>query len=199
MLSDEIHSLNSLTRTSHPGLIFRASWSKTIGFEVELSTLAETCITFGNGMKTTPIALRLQTQPAVRLIVSAGFSVPLAESEKPLIFTVTFDAGMEGASATGEMSGWWVNPCNVGRNVKVGPNLALDIEIIYAQFVSTGTPRYVLPNPLSPRFFWLNFSSSGFGLRGGIMIGQTEAQCAMQISEDPTRKLDPYCRPSLLL
>jgi hypothetical protein len=29
------------------------------------------------------------------------------------------------------MSGWWVNPFGISPNVKVGPNLALSISIIF--------------------------------------------------------------------
>ncbi|EFX02389.1 hypothetical protein CMQ_2438 [Grosmannia clavigera kw1407] len=168
-VSGGILALDSLTRKSHEGLSMRAGPSSK-GFDIELFTPSETCISLGNGLMTTPIVLKIETQPSVRLMVSAGLSIKLSESGEPLNFGVTFDAGVNSASATGEMAGWWANPCNAGQNVKLGPSLALDLEIIYAQFVSTGTV-------------------SGFGLRGGIMIGKTEAQCAMQISEDPMRDM----------
>jgi hypothetical protein len=113
-----------------------------MGFDVELLTPAEMCISLGSGIKTNPVELQIHTQPTVRLMVSASLSVPIADSNESLTFTVTFDVGITGASAAGGMSGWWVNPCNVGQNVKLGPDLALELEIIYAQFVSTGTPRY---------------------------------------------------------
>lgn len=134
--------MDSLTRKSLKGLSLRAGPS-TKGFDIELFTPSETCIALGNGMKTTPIALKIETQPAVRLVISAGLSITVAGSREPLTFCVTFDAGIAGASATGEMMGWWVNPCNAGQNVKLGPKLALELEIVYAQFVSTGSIRCV--------------------------------------------------------
>jgi hypothetical protein len=43
-----------------------------------------------------------------------------------------------GATATGVMHGFWNNPFGIGSSVKIGPDLALSVEIIFAQFITTG-------------------------------------------------------------
>ena len=50
---------------------------------------------------------------------------------------------MLSAEATEQMTGWWENPLGIGSKVKVGPNLWLSISIIYAQSITTETPKYV--------------------------------------------------------
>lgn len=42
------------------------------------------------------------------------------------------------------MSNYWVNPLGIGKKVKIGPDVALELGIIYAVLASTGTPRLVL-------------------------------------------------------
>jgi hypothetical protein len=97
----------------------------------------------GSGIRTTPIKLSVDTKPP-QLSISAGVEVPVAHSPAPLVFTLSLAASAIGATASGKMKGWWVNPLGLSENVRVGPNLALAIEIIFAQFLSTGTPRYLL-------------------------------------------------------
>jgi hypothetical protein len=96
----------------------------------------------GHGITTTPFTHAIQTRP-VQLILSAGLKVTVAHSPEPLLFTLSLGTNFLGASATGQMSGWWVNPFGISPNVKIGPNLALSIDIIFSQFISTGTPRYL--------------------------------------------------------
>ncbi|KAJ7233678.1 hypothetical protein C8J57DRAFT_1729399 [Mycena rebaudengoi] len=59
---------------------------------------------------------------------------------------------------------------NEHQNVKIGPDVALAIEIIFAQFLTTGTP-------------------SGFGVVAGLAIGKTTGSVAMQISENPMHEI----------
>jgi hypothetical protein len=40
--------------------------------------------------------------------------------------------------ATGQMHGFWENPFGISDRIKIGPDLALSIEIIFAQFITTG-------------------------------------------------------------
>src|ERR1700731_697625 len=91
--------------------------------------------------------------------------------------------------ATGQLHGYWNNPFGISDRIKIGPDLALSIDIIFAQFVSTGcvfglivfyiaADRYVFPS-----------TPSGLGFVGGLQIGKTSAQVAFQVSEDPSRKL----------
>ncbi|PVF92098.1 hypothetical protein CPB86DRAFT_844605 [Serendipita vermifera] len=165
----EIPVLNDLVRGAVPGLILNASWSKDAGFKLRVALPNPMTLDLGNGIRTTPMALSIDTKPP-QLSVSAGVEVPVAHSLTPLTFTFSLGANVIEAKATGEMKGWWVNPLGLSEKVKIGPNLALSVEIIFAQFVSTGTP-------------------SGFGIRGGLMIGNAEAQFALNVSEDPMREV----------
>lgn len=70
----------------------------------------------------------------------AGVTVPVKDSAS-LDFSFVLAANVTGASASAQMGGWWIEPFGV-NNLKIGPEVTLSIEIIYAQFVSTGTPRY---------------------------------------------------------
>ena len=138
----EIDVLEDLMRGLVSGLTLRAGWSKAKGFELDVYLPAPTSLNLGNGITTTPFTLAIQTKP-VQLILTAGINVPVAYSPTPLLFTLSLGTNLWGASATGQMSGWWVNPFGIGQNVKIGPNLALSIDIIFAQFAWTGTPRYL--------------------------------------------------------
>ncbi|PVF94618.1 hypothetical protein CPB86DRAFT_712792 [Serendipita vermifera] len=165
----EIPVLNDLVRGAVPGLILNASWSKDAGFRLRVALPTPMTLDLGNGIRTTPMVLSIDTKPP-QLSVSAGVEVPVAHSPAPLTFTFSLGANVIEARATGEMKGWWVNPLGLSEKVKIGPNLALSVEIIFAQFMSTGTP-------------------SGFGIRGGLMIGNAEAQFALNVSEDPMREV----------
>ncbi|KAK7690711.1 hypothetical protein QCA50_005810 [Cerrena zonata] len=153
-----------------PGLTLSAGWSKAKGFDLDVYLPAPTQLNLGNGIATTPFKLAIVTRPEVELILSAGLNVPVAHSLAPLLFTLSLGANFVGANATGQMTGWWVNPFAISPNVKVGPNLGLSISIIFAQFVTTGIP-------------------SGFAIQGGLMIGKTQAQLALSINEDPMKEL----------
>ncbi|TBU39054.1 hypothetical protein BD309DRAFT_970509 [Dichomitus squalens] len=166
----QIDALNSLMRGPVPGLTLSAGWSKAKGFELDVYLPAPTRLNLGNGVTSTPFALSIATKPTVRLILSAGLNIPVPNSPAPLLFTLSLGTNLLGADATGQMSGWWVNPFGISPNVKVGPNLGLSISIIFAQFVSTGTP-------------------SGFMVQGGLMIGETAAQLALSVNEDPMKEL----------
>ncbi|KAF8434528.1 hypothetical protein L210DRAFT_3410298 [Boletus edulis BED1] len=164
---DRIPALNDLLHADVKGLVLNAGWSKASGFSLFVSLPAESTINLGNGMKTTPIALGIRTNP-IELAVMAGVIVPVKDST-PLDFSFVLAANAIGASASAQMEGWWVKPFGID-NLKIGPEVTLSIEIIYAQFVSTGTP-------------------SGFGVSGGLMIGSIEAFLAMNVSEDPKRQM----------
>lgn len=104
---------------------------------------AELTIGLGNGIRTTPIRLGIITKPSVELSVSAGLSISVANSPDPLTFSLILAANMTGASAIAEMRGWLHKPFGLA-NVSIGPAMALSIQIIYAQFIVTGIPRYCL-------------------------------------------------------
>ncbi|KEP51319.1 hypothetical protein V565_063650 [Rhizoctonia solani 123E] len=166
----EIDALNSLMRGPVLGLTISANWSAANGFDLQVYMPTPTRLSLGNGVTTTPFTLAIATKPEVQLILSAGLNVPVAHSSAPLVFTLSLDSGLTSAQATGQMSGWWVNPFGISPNVKVGPNMGLSISVLYATFVTTGLP-------------------SGLAIQGGLMIGQTQAQLALRIDEDPMKEL----------
>jgi len=140
---DQVDALNDLMRKPVLGLVLRIGWSRLRGFSLDVLLPAELSLDLGNGIRTTPIKLGITTKPSAQLALSAGLSLPVANSSDPLIFSLMLAANMMGASATAEMQGWLHKPFGL-ENVNIGPVIGLSIGIIYAQFVSTGTPRYVL-------------------------------------------------------
>ena len=134
-------------RAPVPGLTLSAGWSKATGFELDILLPSPTTLSLGNGVSTTPIKLQLQTRP-LNFILSAGLKVPVPHSPTPLLFTLSLAINLLGASAAGEMAGLWVNPFGISPHVSIGPDLLLAIEIIYAQFAISGTPRWVKLNAL---------------------------------------------------
>jgi hypothetical protein len=138
---DSIPVLDTLLRQKVSGLVLSAGWSKSSGFSLAISLPAESTLTLGHGVKTTPITLAIRTQPVVELAVSAGVKIPVKDST-PLDFSFVLAANVTGASASAELKGWWVEPFDV-HHLKIGPTVILSIEIIYAQFVASGTPRCV--------------------------------------------------------
>ncbi|KAF8122693.1 hypothetical protein EV363DRAFT_1553609, partial [Boletus edulis] len=164
---DRIPALEYLLREDAKGLVLNAGWSKASGFSLFVSLPPTSTIDLGNGIKTTPITVEIRTNP-IELAVMAGVTVPVKDST-PLDFSFVLAANANDASASAQMKGWWVKPFGID-NLKIGPEVTLSIEIIYAQLVSTGTP-------------------SGFGVSGGLMIGSIEAFLAMNVSEDPKRQM----------
>ena len=50
-----------------------------------------------------------------------------------------------GANIIRQMTNYWANPFGLSEHVKIGPDLAFELGIIYAVLASTGTPRFVNP------------------------------------------------------
>lgn len=142
---DRIPPLNDLLRQDVTDLTLSAGWSKASGFNLAVSLPASSSLDLGNGIRTTPISLTLRTNP-VELAVSAGLTVPVTDST-PLDFSFVLAANVTDARASAEMKGWWVKPFGI-ENLKIGPTVLLSIEIIYTQFLSTGTPRFAHPKPI---------------------------------------------------
>ena len=150
-----IKELDSLMRSSTPmsGLVLSAGWSKGNGFTLDILMPAESVVYLGNGITTDPFALQIRAgtnKPA--LMLTAGVNIPVAPENEVLKFTLSLSIDPVGATATAQMHGNWVNPLGLGKKVVIGPDVALSLEIIFAQFLATGTPRYgdAFPLPYSP-------------------------------------------------
>jgi hypothetical protein len=64
------------------------------------------------------------------------------------IQTMSLGLDLIEGTATGQMHGYWNNPFGISDAIKIGPDLILGVDIIFAQFVTTGcVPRkYSFPN-----------------------------------------------------
>ncbi|RPD59113.1 hypothetical protein L226DRAFT_510190 [Lentinus tigrinus ALCF2SS1-7] len=168
-----IAPLDSLLRSSGPtsGLTLSAGWSKATGFQLDVRMPETSVVHFGRGIVSDPFTLRIQlgeAEPSLLLI--AGLKVPVQPKGQVLDFHMSLGISPIEASATAQMDGYWIDPFGIGQAVKIGPNVALSIDIIFAQFLTTGTP-------------------SGFGIVGGLAIGKASASFAMEINEDPMREV----------
>ncbi|KAG9075566.1 hypothetical protein FS749_012757 [Ceratobasidium sp. UAMH 11750] len=68
------------------------------------------------------------------------------------------------------MNGLWRNPFGISKLVSIGPFLGLGLAIDLAIFPETGLP-------------------TSFSFAGGLIVGRTEGQVAVQISENPSQEL----------
>ncbi|KAL1733935.1 hypothetical protein EV714DRAFT_245753 [Schizophyllum commune] len=153
------------------GLILRAAWTSGTGFELDITMPADTILELGNGIRTDPFRMRIHARPRPELVLITGVKVPVAlPAGESLSFALSLGLRPEGANAAAEMQGWWVNPLGLGKDVAVGPEVVLSIGILFAQFLTTGTP-------------------SEFAVGGGLKIGSKAASVLMQIAEDPSREL----------
>jgi hypothetical protein len=164
--------VDDILRHSAPGLILSAAWNKTSGFVLDIDFPADGIIQLGRGIKTDPIELQINFQP-IRLMIDAGLKVPVPKSPNPLDFRLGLSIENEEVYVSGQMTGDWIDPFGISPRVKIGPNLALELGIILPQFVITGIP-------------------SAFGFSGGLSIGDVKGYVAVQVNEDPTRKLPSF-------
>jgi len=63
-----------------------------------------------------------------------------------------------GTNIIRQMTNYWVNPLGLSENIKIGPDLAFELGIIYAVLASTGTPRFA--TPAHPQFERTNTPST---------------------------------------
>ncbi|MEO5998109.1 MAG: hypothetical protein ABIN89_15295 [Chitinophagaceae bacterium] len=123
----------------------------------------------GSSVTTDPFSIAIQILPQPELDLIFGLNVKVPNQDTPLHFDLKLGIGMVGANGSGTMNGYWKDPFGV-KGLEIGPELALQLEIIYAQFVSTGTP-------------------AGFGFVGGIKLGDITGKMAVAISEGPTKEI----------
>jgi hypothetical protein len=164
----EVKAFSDLMRNpSPPRLTLSAGWSQASGFTLDILLPTPVNVNLGRGITTDPFTLQIRTEPpAIRLI--AGVKIPVPNEPAPLHFSMFLDFNALGGAATGQLSGSWNNPFGISPKLTIGPNVALSIQIIFEEFLSTGIP-------------------SAFGFVGGLQIGKVNAQVAFQVSEVPTR------------
>ncbi|KAG8718276.1 hypothetical protein FRC09_012899 [Ceratobasidium sp. 395] len=169
-LFGQIDSFNKLLRrSSFPGLLLSARWTPGDSFLLDVLLPTNTLIHLGRGITTDPIVLSINTKQLL-LQISTGVKVPVPESTIPLDFRASLMIKGESVDLNGEMRGLWRNPFGISKSVAVGPFLELGLGIDLAIFPETGLP-------------------SRFSFAGGLSIGETEGQVAVQISELPSQEL----------
>jgi hypothetical protein len=163
---EEIPALTTLTHSKKTGLILSAHYGNTTDISVEIP---DTRLQLGSSVTCDPmrIAIVLAPEPALQLIFGMDVTVP--KQDNPLHFDLVLEIGIADARGSATMKGYWVNPFGV-NGLQIGPELALQLGIIYAEFLTTGLP-------------------SEFGFAGGIVLGDITGQMAVSISEDPTHEI----------
>ncbi|KAI0643226.1 hypothetical protein C8Q79DRAFT_915601 [Trametes meyenii] len=166
----EVDPFNKLLRrTSFPGLILSACWNAGDSFVLDVVLPTDTLIHLGRGIVTDPITLSIDTERLL-LRVATGVQIPVPESDTPLDFKASLTIQGESVKLEGEMHGLWKDPFGVSKGVSIGPFLELGLAIDLVEFPETGIP-------------------TSFSFAGGLAIGETEGQVAVQISEIPSREL----------
>lgn len=163
---EEIPGLSDLTGEQHAGLIVSAH----IGTQTDISVaIPDTRLKLGSNVTCDPLTIEIDISPAPALAVVFGMDVDIPNQNNPLHFDMKLSLDALGATGSVTMKNYWKNPFGI-NGVKVGPAVALQIGIIYEQFITTGTP-------------------SEFGILGGLAIGDTIVEMAVNISEDPSKEI----------
>ena len=165
---DSIPELEQLMRGSVRGMTLRAAYSSG-KFKLGIMLPSKRTISFGEHVYTGPLEFELQTGTDIKLILNASLNIVLDTQPEPLKLAMGIKASTIGASAYANMLNDWVNPCNVGKNIKIS-SCALEFGIVYTTFFTTGMPGEI-------------------GLAGQLSIGNKEAKVAMKLSQNPKEQL----------
>lgn len=157
-----------LRRTSFPGLVLDAVWAGGASFTLNVVLPTDTMIHLGHGIPADPIVLSMDVKN-VLLQIETGVQVPVPKSSRPLDFQAGLRIRGPEVGLEGHMDGLWTDPLGISDSVSIGPFLELSLAINLLTFPETGIPET-------------------FSFAGGLAIGSTEGQVAVQISEIPTRK-----------
>ncbi|KAG8775918.1 hypothetical protein FRC12_001190 [Ceratobasidium sp. 428] len=167
---DQVGPLNKLLRrSSFPGLLLDAVWVPDESFLLNVVLPTNTLIHLGHGISTDPITLSINTRQLL-LQIATGVTIPVAPPSKTLDFQAALTIKGEAVKLEGQMHGRWVNPFGISPSVAIGPFLELGVAIDLAIFPETGLP-------------------TSFSFAGGLTVGETEGQVAVQISENPSQEL----------
>lgn len=163
---EEIPALTDLTGNKQIGMVLSAHLGSTTDIGI---SLPDTRLSLGSSVTCNPfeIEIILQPKPEFNLIFSMDVTAP--KQKLPLHFNVKLEISFIDASGSGTMKNYWVTPFGI-KGLKIGPQLALEVGIIYEQFLVTGVP-------------------SKIGFAGGLALGEVIANMAVQISEIPTEEI----------
>lgn len=163
---NQVPALNDLTGDDDLNLVLSA----TLGSKKAIAiSLPDTRLNLGKSVKTSPMMIGVQITPSPELQIVFGMDITVPKQTDPLHFDLSMNVGAVEVSAAGTLKNYWENPFGV-KGLKIGPALALEVGIIYQQFLTTGTP-------------------STFGFVGGLALGEVIAQMAMKISVNPSDQI----------
>jgi len=163
---EEIPGLSSLTGQKHVGLILTAHFGTITDITIEIP---ETRLHLGHSVECDPFKIVINITPQPELMLVFGMEIDVPKQATPLHFDMILSVGVLEAKGSVTMKNYWKNPFGIS-GVKIGPALALQIGIIYEQFVATGIP-------------------SEFGIAGGLEIADTVVDMAVSISENPSEEI----------
>ncbi|KAG8734262.1 hypothetical protein FRC10_011809 [Ceratobasidium sp. 414] len=167
---DQVGPLNKLLRRdSFPGLLLSASWQSGASFLLDVVLPTNTMIHLGHGVTTDPVTLSINLKQLL-LQISAGVQVPVPKSTIPLDFEASLTIQREEVKLESEMRGIWKGPFGISDSVAIGPFLELGLAIDLLTFPLTGIP-------------------ASFSFAGGLIVGKSEGQVAVEINDDPSQEL----------
>lgn len=169
-IDGRLEPLDHVTKQEIHGLVLRAAWSPDQGFSFGVVLPTPIGIHLTKNITSGPVELELVASRMPQLQFTASLNLTTSWQPQPLVFTFGLKADLASAQGFGQMTGYWHNPFGVGEHVRVGPNLVLEVDVIYAALVATGAP-------------------SSIGLSGGMVIGDAEAQVVIKISENPADEM----------
>ncbi|CCO30909.1 hypothetical protein BN14_04942 [Rhizoctonia solani AG-1 IB] len=151
------------------GLVLSAAWSTGNSFLLDVILPTDTMVHLGDGITTDPITITIDTSQLL-LRIATGVKVPVPGSTTPLDFTASLTIKGETVKLAGEMHGLWQNPFGISKSVSIGPFLELELDIDLLVFPETGLP-------------------TSFSFAGGLTIGESEGDVAVEVSENPSQEL----------
>lgn len=160
---DGIPGLDKLSGSEDGGIILSAQFGNDIA--IGLTMPESTRLDLGNAVSCDPFSARVVLVPVPEVQLVFGMDVTVPDQDSPLHFDLMLAVGPLEASGSGTMKGYWINPFGL-KPLKIGPALALEIGVNYAQLAASGTP-------------------SKLAFAGGLVLGDVEARMAASVSTNP--------------
>jgi hypothetical protein len=166
-----IESLDRATQQEMHGLLLHARYdipanTVTLGLILPSAVGIHISKRVASGPISIEVLIPIHDAPQLR--ITSALNVQPPKQIEPLVFTFGINCDFDSIEAFGQMENYWLNPLGISDRVKVGPHLALQVG--YTHFSAGMAPPTV-------------------GFTGGIKIGDTSWQVAVNISENPSDEL----------
>ncbi|KAI4193575.1 MAG: hypothetical protein LQ350_008251 [Teloschistes chrysophthalmus] len=157
-------------KTASAGMTLQAIYredTSAFSLAVNLAT-PQTMSMKGSNIWSGPVSLSVDVSATPKLMLKADFFVRVEGQVEPLKFSGGLKMSITEAQAYIELvNQWWVSPLGLSPQLRIGPNLALQLGIVYA-------------GPIYP---------SEIGIIGGLAFGDVSGAAALSISETPNDQL----------